>query len=36
MYRNNSPTTTDKGTYCTDLFEREAVRFLEALSLIHI
>jgi len=30
MYRNNSPTTADKGTYCTDLFEREAVRFLEA------
>ena len=29
MYRNNSPTTADKGTYCTDLFEREAVRFLE-------
>jgi len=30
MYRNNLPTTADKGTYCTDLFEREAVRFLEA------
>ena len=30
MYRNNSPTTADKGTYSTDLFEREAVRFLEA------
>ena len=30
MYRNNSPTIADKGTYCTDLFEREAVRFLEA------
>jgi arylsulfatase A-like enzyme len=30
MYRNNSPTTADKGTYCTDLFEREAVRFLKA------
>ena len=30
MYRDNSPTTADKGTYCTDLFEREAVRFLEA------
>jgi len=29
MYRNNSPTTADKGTYCTDLFEREAVRFLK-------
>jgi len=30
MYLNNSPTTADKGTYCTDLFEREAVRFLKA------
>ena len=30
MYRNNSPTAVDKGTYCTDLFEREAVRFLKA------
>ena len=30
MYRNNSPTIADKGTYCTDLFEREAVRFLKA------
>ena len=30
MYRNNSRTTADKGTYCTDLFEREAVRFLKA------
>ena len=30
MYRNNTPTTTDKGTYCTDLFEREAVRFLKS------
>ena len=29
MYRNNQPTTADKGTYCTDLFEREAVRFLK-------
>jgi len=29
MYRNNSPTLADKGTYCTDLFEREAVRFLK-------
>lgn len=28
MYRNNEPTTEDKGTYCTYLFEREAVRFL--------
>ena len=30
MYRNNTPTTVDKGTYCTNLFEREAVRFLKA------
>ena len=30
MYLNNLPTTADKGTYCTDLFEREAVRFLKA------
>ena len=29
MYRNNSPNLADKGTYCTDLFEREAVRFLK-------
>ena len=29
MVRNNSPTTEDKGTYCTYLFEREAVRFLK-------
>lgn len=29
MYRNNQPTTEDRGTYCTDLFEREAVRFLD-------
>lgn len=29
MYRNNQPTTEDKGTYCTYLFEREALRFLE-------
>jgi arylsulfatase A len=29
MYRNNEPTTEDKGTYCTDLFRREAVRFLK-------
>lgn len=28
MYRDNSPTTEDRGTYCTDLFEREALRFL--------
>jgi arylsulfatase A len=30
MYRGNSPTTADVGTYCTELFEREALRFLEA------
>lgn len=29
MYRNNSPTTEDKGTYATYLFEREAVRFIK-------
>ena len=29
MYRDNSPTTEDKGTYCTDLFQREAVRFVK-------
>ena len=28
MYRNFSPTVEDKGVYCTDLFEREATRFL--------
>lgn len=28
MYRNNEPTTEDKGTYCTYLFQREALRFL--------
>lgn len=30
MYENNAPTERDRGTYCTYLFEREAVRFLEA------
>ena len=30
MVRNLSPTEADKGTYCTTLFEREALRFLEA------
>ncbi len=30
MYRNNTPTTKDKGEYATDLFEREALRFIEA------
>ena len=29
MYRNFSPTQEDKGTYCTDLFKREALRFLD-------
>jgi arylsulfatase A-like enzyme len=29
MYRNNRPTEEDKGTYCTDLFRREALRFLD-------
>lgn len=29
MYRNLEPTTEDKGTYCTTLFEREALRFLD-------
>ncbi len=28
MYRNNEPTTEDKGTYTTYLFEREALRFM--------
>ena len=29
MYRDYSPTTEDKGTYCTYLFQREAVRFVK-------
>jgi len=29
MYDDNKPTTNDKGTYCTDLFEREAIKFLK-------
>jgi len=29
MYRDGNPTTEDRGTYCTDLFEREALGFLE-------
>jgi arylsulfatase A-like enzyme len=29
MVRGNSPTTADKGTYCTDLFRREALRFID-------
>lgn len=28
MYRNNSPTQEDKGTYATYLFQREGMRFL--------
>ncbi len=28
MYRNNEPTIEDRGTYATDLFEREATRFI--------
>lgn len=30
MYRNSQPTEADKGTYCTDLFKREALRFLSS------
>ena len=29
MRRGNKPTTEDKGTYATDLFRREAVRFIK-------
>jgi len=29
MYRNERPTSEDRGTYCTYLFQREAVRFLK-------
>jgi arylsulfatase A-like enzyme len=29
MFRNNTRTEEDKGTYCTYLFEREALRFLD-------
>ena len=29
MYRNEQPTIEDRGTYCTDLFRREAVRFVK-------
>lgn len=28
MYEDNEPTIKDEGTYCTDLFEREALKFL--------
>lgn len=30
MYRNLQQTEEDKGTYCTKLFEREAIRFLQS------
>ena len=30
MYRNNEPTTEDKGKYATDLFLRESLRFVRA------
>ena len=33
MRRGNELTEEDKGTYCTDLFEREALRFLDGRSL---
>ncbi|MEQ8786034.1 MAG: sulfatase-like hydrolase/transferase [Pirellulaceae bacterium] len=29
MWRDNAPTTEDRGTYCTYLFQREAVTFLK-------
>ena len=29
MYRQDAPTVEDRGTYTTDLFEREALRFIE-------
>jgi arylsulfatase A len=29
MYRGNKPTMEDKGTYATDLFRREAIKFIE-------
>ena len=29
MYSDNEPTTADKGTYSTDLFTREALKFLD-------
>lgn len=29
MYRRNTPTEVDKGTYTTDLFERETLRFID-------
>lgn len=30
MYRDSQPTEADKGTYCTDLFQREALQFLSS------
>ena len=30
MFRNTQPTEEEKGTYCTELFRREAVRFLKS------
>jgi len=30
MFRDNQPTIEDKGTYCTYLFQREAVKFVKA------
>jgi len=32
MFRNNRPTEEDKRTYCTYLFQREAVRFLKEID----
>ena len=29
MYRGNAPTQADRGTYTTDLFERETLRFID-------
>jgi len=29
MVRDNTPTTEDKGMYCTDLFRREALKFID-------
>ena len=34
MFRGNRPTTEDRGTYCTFLFEREAVRGLDLKLLV--
>lgn len=30
MYRNLEPTQEDRGTYCTELFRREALRFIDS------